>query len=184
MQIRYIPSLLLACVASSCGGADNTSVALDASDQASESGAGCPADTPEFVAEPTRGLLAVGQKALVQARVVAASVVPPMRYENTWTIELTDAQGAPLAGAKIADACAYMPVHGHGERARRVTGLAEPGRFQLEDLNLKMAGPWEVQLAVTSPGLTGTAELSTNCDRQAAHPGIDYVVLNVCVRDE
>jgi len=144
----------------------------------------CPTDTPEFSATPATGLLARAKKDSIQARIIKAEPAMPERFENDWTIRLTDLAGAPLNDIEIADACVYMPVHGHGSAPSGVTGAGEPGTFDLKGLNLFMRGPWEVQLAVSSASVAGPAAEATNCDRNKSRPGHDLLVFQVCVPDD
>jgi hypothetical protein len=144
----------------------------------------CPQDTPAFGAGPDGiGLEAVGAKQTVSARIIAAKPLSPERYENDWSVALLDAQGAPLPDAEITSACAFMRVHGHYELARSVTRLSDPSTFELKALNLSMRGPWEVELTVTSPSLTGTADAYTECDRRNRAPGADKIVFHTCIRE-
>jgi hypothetical protein len=145
----------------------------------------CPADTPEFAAGPAGiGLEALGVKQAAQVRVIDAMPRAPERYENDWSVAFLDAQGAPLADAQVASACAFMPVHGHFEAARMITPLMEPGTFQLKALNLSMVGPWEVHLTINSPTVAGTADQFTKCDTQRRTPGAELIVLRTCVKEK
>jgi hypothetical protein len=172
------------CVATACDSNDKLPID-DTQGEANsgDAGAACPADLPDFRAGKD-GTLVLGEQGLVQARLQAASAIPPVRYENTWTIALSGAEGGELQDVEIVDACAFMPLHGHGAAPKRVRALAEQGQFELEALNLRMAGPWEIQLAVRAASLTSDAESFTSCDRRSLHPGLDYLVFHVCVRDD
>ncbi len=182
--------LVVACTFAGACGSDGESDSSTSEDDATVSDGGaddggsvaCPADLPELrVGE--KGTLVVGKRGLVQARLEAASSVPPVRYENTWTVALETADGATLDDAEIVDACAFMPLHGHGAAPKAVRML-DDGRFELDALNLRMAGPWEIQLAVRAANLQSGSESFTSCDRRALHPGLDYVVFHACVRDD
>lgn len=142
----------------------------------------CPDDIPELFAGETSGSETTGVNSLVNARVIAASATPyPKKFINKWTIELTDADGAPLEDAQIVDNCAFMPVHGHGSPSK-VVALDEPGRFELTALNFIMRGPWEVQLAVDAESLPAETARAPSC--RNAEAGKDYLVFEICVKDE
>ena len=141
----------------------------------------CPDDIPELFAGETSGSETTGVNALVNARVIEASALPAKRFLNSWTIELTDADGVPIEDARIVDNCAFMPVHGHGSPSK-VVALDEPGRFELTALNFIMRGPWEVQLAVDAESLPAETARAPNC--RNAEAGKDYLVFDVCVKDE
>jgi hypothetical protein len=172
------------CVATACNGNDKLPIDDNEGEaNSADAGAACPADLPEFRVG-NDGTVVLGERGLVQARLRAASAVPPVRYENTWTVALSGADGDELQDVEIVDACAFMPLHGHGAAPKRVRALDEKGQFELEALNLRMAGPWEIQLAVRAAGLTSDAESFTSCDRRSLHPGLDYLVFHACVRDD
>jgi hypothetical protein len=141
----------------------------------------CPADLPEFRADPDDGYEVQGELALLQARVIDASDVPPRLNGNDWTILITDADGMPLEDAEIAQACAHMPDHTHAEPPREVIAGAQPGEFTLEFLNLNMTGYWEVQVAVSAPSLAGGPQQMTLCGRDRRHLGDDMLVLRACI---
>ncbi|HTU60209.1 MAG TPA: hypothetical protein VMF89_17285, partial [Polyangiales bacterium] len=102
-----------------------------------------------FSAAPDSGLLVMGNRNTVQGRIVQAAPATPERFENDWTVQFSDATGAPLDDLTITNACAFMPVHGHGGVPKEVA-KAGAATFKLTGLNLFMRGPWEVQLAVNS----------------------------------
>jgi hypothetical protein len=174
-----------------CGGDDDDPHTHDAAIGAAGAGAfapvPCPVDTPKFGAGPAGiGLEAVGEKQIAKARVIGAMPNTPVKYENDWTVAFLDAQGSPLADAQlptVVAACAYMPVHGHSEPPQSIQPGAEPGTFKLNKLNLSMVGPWEVQLAVNSATLGGTADQYTQCDARFKSPGNDLIVLHTCISD-
>lgn len=155
-----------------CGGDDTEAPARDAAvdaadapEQDAEEAAfvGCPDTTPPF----TLGLTAQGKQGKLAAKLISASRVPPLRYLNDWTVELTDAAGEPLADATIRSARPFMPVHGHDGNVQPVVKpLSQPGRFAVNGLNFNMRGPWEVQLGLRSPSA-----------------GDDDVVFEICVAE-
>lgn len=124
---------------------------------------GCPDSTPDFAL----GMQALGEQGRLRATLLAASNAPPLRYLNDWDIKLTAADGSPLSEAQIIMARPFMPVHGHdGNVQPKVSGLATPGEFRITGLNLIMRGPWEIQLAASSP-----------------QTGEDYLVFHICVEE-
>ena len=116
---------------------------------------GCPAEIPEF----SLGMTALSADGQIEASLVAASPAPPLRYFNDWTVRIAAAGGEPVEGLTLRSAHAFMPVHGHyGKPDPKVAPRdAEPGVFDLNDVNLMMRGPWEVRLALSSK--TREAEL-------------------------
>lgn len=144
----------------------------------------CPDTIPELFAGETSGSEATGSESLVKARVITADHLPARKYANTWTVELTDLQGTPLADAKLVDACTFMRVHGHGTGPLGgIKALDEPGRFEIERMNFVMRGPWEVQLAVNPTGEAGS-DLARTPDCRGSEAGADYIKFDVCVVDD
>ena len=121
----------------------------------------CPENTPEF----RINLQATGEEGAVVAQLIDADHIPPRKNRNNWTIEFLDTDDMALEDAELTMARPFMPVHGHdGIYEPEVTALDEPGRYQVDGLNLWMTGPWQVQLTVASESA-----------------GDDYIVFNVCV---
>lgn len=125
---------------------------------------GCPDHIPAFEA----GMTTLGSQKRIAAVLREASAMPPERYFNDWTLEFTDAEGAPLEDVEVLRARAYMRVHDHyGTPDPSVAQReAEPALFDLERINLFMRGPWEVQLVLRSESA-----------------GEDDVVVDVCVEE-
>lgn len=123
---------------------------------------GCPDDIPAF----ELGAQTAGSRGRINVVLREASAVPPVRYFNDWTLEVTDADGAPLEDVEVVRARAYMRVHNHygTPDPKVVQHEDEPALFDFERLNLFMRGPWEVQLTLRSESA-----------------GEDDVVVNVCV---
>lgn len=108
-----------------------------------------------------------GADKLLRAKVASADYEPARKYTNTWSIDITDEHGNPLADAEISNVRTYMPVHGHdGKITPTVTSAAEQGRFTFANLNFTMTGPWQVQFGVSSTSM-----------------GKDRFMLDVCVGD-
>jgi hypothetical protein len=159
-------ALGVACLALAACGEDpapSHDDAHDAGADASFAPVRCGDDVPAFALP----MAAMGAEQKLSAAVLAATPAPPEKYLNDWTLELRDAQGKPVSDAEITMARPFMPAHGHdGTFAPTVEAGDAPGQFVVNDLNLWMRGPWEIQLRVTSPTL-----------------GDDYIVFQVCVEE-
>ena len=172
----------------SCGD-DATGSGADAgaADGGSEMALRCPDNISELFVGATTGTQATGKLEIAKARVIDASPVPPLvkSSENTWTVQLTDMNGVPLENAAIAQACLFMPVHQHGLpiSADYVTET-QAGEFQIENMYFAMRGPWEVQLAVSSPADAGSGTEFTDCDRNKRHPANELIKLLICLADD
>lgn len=84
----------------------------------------------------------------------------PDRGDNTWTFELTDANGAAL-NPSVFTLRPWMPDHGHG-----TTPLINPmrpsmpeGRFEVGPFDLFMSGFWEFTVNVEDDGQSDQAKL-------------------------
>jgi hypothetical protein len=90
--------------------------------------------------------------ALVRATFVSSDPAPPIKGDNTWVLDFTDLDGAPLSNLELV-AVPMMPDHGHGTTINAVvTALDEPGRYQITPVNLFMTGYWETTIDVTLAG--------------------------------
>jgi hypothetical protein len=88
----------------------------------------------------------------IQIVLKKSDVAPPAQGLNTWTLEITDANGQPVAGADV-QASSKMPDHTHP--ATKKTGTqTEPGTYEIVPY-FSMTGYWETTVTVTPQG--GTA---------------------------
>jgi hypothetical protein len=69
------------------------------------------------------------------------------RYD--WSIELADQAKTPISGATLS-VKPRMPAHGHGTTPVNVRAGPVSGRYELLDVNLFMAGLWQVPIEVTT----------------------------------
>ncbi len=89
---------------------------------------------------------------LVRGTFVSASPAPPIKGDNTWVLDITDLNGAPLADSTIT-ALPMMPDHGHGTPINTVvTALADAGRYEVTPVNLFMTGYWQITFDITLAG--------------------------------
>lgn len=89
---------------------------------------------------------------LVTATFVSSDPAPPIKGDNTWVLDFTDAQGMPLADLEIL-VTPMMPDHGHGTPVNAVvTATDTVGRYEVTPVNLFMAGLWEVTFDITAAG--------------------------------
>jgi hypothetical protein len=89
---------------------------------------------------------------LVRATFVSADPAPLIKGDNTWVLDFTDLEGAPLVGLTIV-VVPMMPDHGHGTPINAVvTELEQPGRYEITPVNLFMTGYWESTFDITLAG--------------------------------
>jgi hypothetical protein len=86
--------------------------------------------------------------AAVRVEISSATPASPIRDDNAWTLMVTDLAGAPLEGM-VVDASPWMPDHGHGTPVEEVVLDQGGGLYQVDPLNLFMAGYWEVTFEIT-----------------------------------
>lgn len=103
------------------------------------------------------GLEKLGEQKLFKLRLVSANPAPPIKGVNSWIVEIVDAAGAAVSGAKLEahrtgeQADPSMPDHGHGSpRSALITTNAD-GTFTVESLYFFMPGVWRTGLDVTAP---------------------------------
>lgn len=154
---RLIPLVLGGLgVLAGCGGGDTDTSGTTTTTTTSAT----TTETPACATDPRAQAYAVGLSSTstdgaVKITFVDADPAPPAKGNNTWTVAITDAAGAPIAGATIATV-AYMPDHGHTSPIKPVATEMAPGTYEVTPVNLFMPGIWEVTLTVTPSG--GTAE--------------------------
>jgi hypothetical protein len=89
---------------------------------------------------------------LVTATFVSSDPAPPIKGDNTWVLDFTDAQGMPLVDVEMV-VIPMMPDHGHGTPINAVVTATEtPGRYEVTPVNLFMAGYWEITFDLTVAG--------------------------------
>jgi hypothetical protein len=86
---------------------------------------------------------------------------PPVKGQNTFTVEVDQADtGAPLDGLDIT-VTPWMPDHGHGTTPVAVTAAANSGSYTLAPVYTYMSGFWQIQFTIAGmlaeAGTTDTA---------------------------
>jgi len=72
---------------------------------------------------------------------------PPIKGTNNMTVEVTDASGAPVDGAKLT-VTPFMPDHGHGSSVVPTVAASGGGKYVVSNVYLVMAGLWRVTFSV------------------------------------
>jgi hypothetical protein len=82
------------------------------------------------------------------AKLVTTDPDPPVKGNNTWTIEIDDATTAPVDGLAMK-ATPFMPDHNHGTSVKALVSPAGTGVYTITPLYLYMSGYWEVTVDIT-----------------------------------
>jgi hypothetical protein len=103
------------------------------------------------------GLDHPGDKQIYDFKLMSATPAPPARSSegnfNTWVVQVNSMNagvvGAPVDGATLK-VTPFMPKHMHGSGVPvEIMPLADPGQYQLSQINLWMQGVWEVTVRAT-----------------------------------
>lgn len=115
---------------------------------------------PEGIPETSIGMTVEGMAGTLRAELVAASDLPATKGFNTWTVEFTDADGAPLDDLELEleGFLGWMPAHAHDTNHDAVIESLGDGQFEISEINLHMDGAWELTFSPTSASL-GTDDM-------------------------
>lgn len=107
------------------------------------------------VSSYSAGMSQVGLQGTLKFVLVSADPAPPARDLNAWTVQVQDAAGNPLSGASLAVKL-WMPDHGHGPATVPIIA-ASGADISVKQMNLFMAGVWQITLTATVNGQTDSA---------------------------
>ena len=182
--------LLCACSSggekSDSGSASSAGGLSSAGNSAPSTSTPCPDNYKTFSVGPS-GTVVTDPASNISMR-VEDGPIPPIFGNNTWTVSMTDATGAPATNAHITWACAFMSVHGHGSNPKQMTNLGG-GKYTLKDQNTRMFGPWEVQFWIDPTGATPDYVPTTiladgkQCNPTTGPAGKPNFEFNICVPD-
>ena len=133
-----------------------------ANTDASTSGLGSGDDAGEATCENAVGLdtyvanLTKTGKSGLSFVLMTSDPAPPARGTNNWTLKITDASGASIAGAKV-DVKPFMPLHGHGSSVVPTISDSGGGAYALDNLYLFMPGLWTITITATSGNASDSA---------------------------
>jgi hypothetical protein len=150
----FVASIGLLLAAAACGPAETTGGAGGQSSTSASTGTPAPAACAK---DPRVAVYAVGVEAkstdgALTVHFLGASPSPPVKGNNTWTVQLLDAKGQPINGAAIVTK-AFMPDHGHGSSIKpQATAKGTDGTYEITPVNLFMPGVWQITFEVTTAG--------------------------------
>jgi hypothetical protein len=148
---RRIPLVaLLGALVASCG-AGHDHGGTDGGVPTSDGAIGCQMDTrgETYVAN----LEHMGSGGKLRFILVSSDPAPPAKGNNTWMLKVLDtATGSPMTGATLMIK-PFMPDHGHGTSVvPTITPMGEA--YELQKVNLFMAGLWEVTVTAQAGAMT------------------------------
>jgi hypothetical protein len=77
---------------------------------------------------------------------VSSSPAPPADEQNTWVVQVLDANGQPVTGATLSSVTPTMPLMSHGTSTPTIVANGD-GTFNVSNVYLFMAGLWEVTMS-------------------------------------
>lgn len=101
-----------------------------------------------------------GEAGRLEMVLVSSDPAPPAKGDNSWLVEIVDADGQPVSGATIT-LTPFMPDHAHGTPIDVVvTPGAEDGMYDAAPVNLWMPGLWQVTVDAQADGVEDSAVFS------------------------
>ncbi|MBI5497789.1 MAG: hypothetical protein HY904_22470 [Deltaproteobacteria bacterium] len=142
--MRHLLALLptLPLLAAACTGTSAT----DGGSGSSSSGSGCLASAAvgTEIGSDDGGALRVKLLGLVPD--------PPVKGDNTWTVEAHGAGGAPFVDGTLV-LRPFMPLHAHGTNPARFDGtLTDGGAWVFPPFDPFMPGRWEIRFSAEADG--------------------------------
>ena len=107
----------------------------------------CGTDTRGELYAP--GMTQTGKDHLLTVKLLTSTPGPPIKGNNNWVITVTDTTGAPVDGLAIK-VIPFMPDHGHGTPILVGVTPMGNGTYDLNPVNLFMAGLWQVSINMTT----------------------------------
>ena len=97
-----------------------------------------------------------GNAGQIQFVLMNAQPAPPAKGNNTWTLKLLDATGAPIQNATFAIKT-WMPMMRHGSSIAPRQAANADGTYSISNLYLIMDGIWQVTFTAQSGSMKDTA---------------------------
>ena len=127
--------------------------------------------TLSVAADKAEGHAVTSDKGLYRVSYASRVDPVPLNTIHAWEIEVRDAQGKPVTGARIG-IDGGMPAHGHGLPTKpRMTQELGGGSYLVDGLKFQMPGEWVIDLAITADSGTDTARIDLSLGAKAGHSG-------------
>ena len=180
---RVLVALFLSFAGAACGGGSD--------DLAGGAGGGPPVGPDGVCANETRGetfaagMTFEGEKGIT-VTLADSNPAPPVADRNIWTIEITDATGAPVLGAAVE----AIPIMAHGSGGGHgtievVVSELGGGTYRLEPVYLSMPGLWNTTIKVSTGSVTDEVDVEflRRITRSSALPRAFETQILTAVRD-
>ncbi len=99
----------------------------------------------------------LGSAGQIQFVLATAQPAPPVKGNNTWTLKLLDAAGAPIQNATFTTIKTWMPMMRHGSSIAPRQAANADGTYSISSLYLIMDGIWQVTFTAQSGSMKDTA---------------------------
>ena len=141
MDLRpSLPALAFAVAVAGCG-SQSSSGAVSASDGATLYACATETRAPPYMP----GMHETSASGTYVATLMASVPAPPIQGNDTWTVQIATAAGAPAGGLTIG-VVPFMPDHGHGTSIQAIVTDQGSGVYQMAPLYLFMEGYWTITL--------------------------------------
>jgi hypothetical protein len=157
-RVRPIASLLIACGVASCacssGGSKNPAGSGAPGAASPEAGVGC---TQAEADAYTPGMKKQGDAGRYAFELLSSAPAPPALNDNTFVMQVTDADGNPVSGE--LSVALDMPEHGHPSPAQpEIVFDPASNAFTLDPMRLFMVGLWRLTFSFQPDSPTAAAE--------------------------
>jgi hypothetical protein len=145
--MRFLQAMLALALLSGCVDDNGPPDYMDPPDDERIGPAECDAEFGEL----KQGLRAVSADGVVNAELMTADKLPLGWFHNDWVIRFTDkATGEPLDELEFGLVQPWMPAHGHNgdNQFPEIAKEEKPGEWSFADINITMAGGWEIQIPI------------------------------------
>jgi hypothetical protein len=139
------------------GGVQPSGSAVDDAGQADDAADASPCTAYTGAVDSYSANLAkAGTSGQLQFVLVSARPAPPGKGDNTWTLKVLDATGAPVQNATFAIKT-WMPMMHHGSSIAPGHSANPDGTYSISNLYLIMAGIWQVTFTAQSGAMKDSA---------------------------
>lgn len=108
----------------------------------------------------TSNMLVKGTAGTFDVKLDSVAPWPLVKGENTLTVTVVDAAGAPLTDAMLT-LKPFMPDHGHGSSIIPLVGPAKAdGSIEIDHVNTFMPGIWQLTFTVTRAGQSDSSVIT------------------------